>query len=81
MTNSHDVVERSNQTEAETEAETPDVISAIQGGDNETTSDTLDTFEGGKGIAVNETIVTYMEADYVEPTPEDENVKVIRDVD
>ena len=81
MTNSHDVVERINQTEADTEAETPDVVSWIQCGDHETTSDTLDTFEGGKGIAVNETIVKYIEADYVEPTPEDENVKVISDVD
>ena len=42
MTNSHD--EQSN----ETEAESPDVIAPIQGGDHATTSDTQEPFQGGK---------------------------------
>ena len=71
MTNSRDVDEQSN----ETEAESPDVIAPIQGGDHTTTSDTPEPYQGGKGIAINETIITYMENEYVEPTPDDENVK------
>jgi hypothetical protein len=68
MTNSHDVDEQSN----ETEAESPHIIAPIQGGDHATTSDTQEPFQGGKGIALNETIMTYMECEYVEPTFEDE---------
>ena len=32
----------------ETEAESPDVIAPIQGGDHATTSDTQEPFQGGK---------------------------------
>jgi hypothetical protein len=62
-------------TNSETEALSPDVIAPIQGGDHTTTSDTQAPFQCGKGIAINNTIITYMEVEYVEPTPEDENVK------